>query len=284
MISNARILVVEDEAIEALDLQHWLEAVGYPMPEIALFGEEALAKAAASPPDVVLMDIMLAGDLDGIVTAERLRASLDVPVIYLTAYADEDTLRRATATEPDGYIVKPFREREMHIAIEMALHRHALKKRAMLRQAWLAAALDRVTEGVVVADAQREVVFMNAAAERMTGRSAAEARNRPLEELVRSGAGDGGAPRLAMRNGLKSSVECSVTTVGEGASEGRVVVLRGARERGGEVRARIEALLAQKIEEMEQLRGMLARETEAHQRLEKAMAEGREEQGASPHA
>ena len=119
---DARILIVEDEGIQALDMQRRLTALGYPVPVIASSGEEALQKTAVSRPDLVLMDIMLPGKIDGIMAAEKIRAGFDIPVIYITAYADEDTLRRARITEPHGYIVKPFKERELYITIDIALY------------------------------------------------------------------------------------------------------------------------------------------------------------------
>ena len=101
-MSEIKILIVEDEAIEALDLQQRLTSLGYPAPEIAFSGEEAVQKAEEIRPDLVLMDIMLPGEIDGVMTAERIKARFNIPIIFLTAYADEDTLQRAKITEPYG--------------------------------------------------------------------------------------------------------------------------------------------------------------------------------------
>ncbi|MBI2934606.1 MAG: response regulator [Chloroflexi bacterium] len=128
-MSDSKILIVEDEGIEALDIQHRLTSLGYPTPEIVFSGEDAIQKAEDTSPDLVLMDIMLNGKIDGINAAEQIHARYDIPVIYLTAYADEDTLRRAKITEPYGYIVKPFKDREVHITIDMALYRHRMEKK-----------------------------------------------------------------------------------------------------------------------------------------------------------
>ena len=111
---DVKILIVEDEGVEALDIQHRLVSLGYPTPDIAFTGEEAVQKAGEISPDLVLMDIRLPGEIDGITAAELIKARLDIPVIYLTAYADDNTLQRAKITEPYGYIIKPFRERELH--------------------------------------------------------------------------------------------------------------------------------------------------------------------------
>lgn len=124
-----KVLVVEDEGIEALDIQHRLIAAGYTVPGIAMSGEEAVAMASEMCPDIVIMDIMLQGKLDGVMAARQIRDLIDIPVIYLTAFADDCTLDRAKITEPYGYIVKPVKERELAISIEMALYKHAMEKK-----------------------------------------------------------------------------------------------------------------------------------------------------------
>jgi len=123
-MNNSRILVVEDEPIVALDLQRRLENMGYHVPAVAASGEEALASADLAAPDLVLMDINLEGEMDGVETAERIRTHHRVPGIYLTAYSNDQTLERAKVTEPYGYLLKPFDERELQTTIEIALYRH----------------------------------------------------------------------------------------------------------------------------------------------------------------
>ena len=114
MGTTVQILVVEDEGIVARDIQHRLKHLGYLVPATASSGEEAVQCAAELRPDLVLMDIVLAGEMDGIQAAEEIRVRYDIPVIYLTAYADEITLQRAKITGPLGYILKPYKERELH--------------------------------------------------------------------------------------------------------------------------------------------------------------------------
>src|SRR2546427_312297 len=126
---NANVLVVEDENIVARDILNMLKGLGYFVVAIASSGEEAIEKAGVKNPDVVLMDIVLKGSIDGVQAAQEIRHRFQIPVIYLTAYADEDTLQRAKVTEPFGYILKPFEERELHIAIELALYRHRNQKK-----------------------------------------------------------------------------------------------------------------------------------------------------------
>lgn len=126
--SQKRILVVEDETIVSLDLQNSLKILGYKVVGAASNGPEAIAKAESTRPDLVLMDIILKGDMDGVQAAEAIHARLNVPVIFLTACADEATLHRAKVTEPFGYMIKPFEERELHSHIEIALYKHRIEK------------------------------------------------------------------------------------------------------------------------------------------------------------
>lgn len=127
-MAKAQIMIVEDESIVAKDLQNMLERIGYDIPAVVASGEAAIKKAAGTHLDLVLMDIMLRGEMDGVEAAEQLRTRSRVPVIYLTAYADDDTLQRAKITEPYGYITKPFEERELHVSIEMALYKHKAER------------------------------------------------------------------------------------------------------------------------------------------------------------
>jgi two-component system cell cycle sensor histidine kinase/response regulator CckA len=143
-----RILVVEDENIVALDIQRDLISFGYAVPATAASGEEAIEKAAALRPDLVLMDIRLRGAIDGVEAAEEIRTRFDIPAIYLTAYADPATLSRARLTGALGYLIKPFGERELHAAVEVALYRHQLEQRVKESERWLAATLRSIADGV----------------------------------------------------------------------------------------------------------------------------------------
>ncbi len=122
-MANEKILVVEDEGIVLLHIRRTLESLGYIVAGTATGGKEAIMNAMSVRPDLVLMDIVLKGEIDGIDAAEKIRNLFHIPVIYLTAHADESTLQRARVTEPFGYIVKPFRERDLHIAIQFALYK-----------------------------------------------------------------------------------------------------------------------------------------------------------------
>lgn len=125
---KAQILVVEDERIVAKDIVKSLQRLGYVVIASVASGEEAIKKVSEHQPDLVLMDIMLKGNMDGITATEQIKTSFDIPVIYLTAYADENTLERAKITEPFGYILKPFDERDLHTTIEIAMRRHIAEK------------------------------------------------------------------------------------------------------------------------------------------------------------
>lgn len=123
-MNEVSVLIVEDERIVAMDLKDRLEDLGYLVTGMAVSGEKAIEKAKETHPNIVLMDIHLKGEMDGIEAAGLIHNLLSIPIIYVTAYADDKTLDRAKDTEPFGYIVKPFQERELHAAISMALHKH----------------------------------------------------------------------------------------------------------------------------------------------------------------
>lgn len=128
-MEKARIMVVEDDKIISMEIRERLESLGYEVPAVVYTGEKAIEKATETLPDLVLMDIRLAGKIDGIEAAEKIRFLLDIPVVYLTAYSDETTLQRAKVTEPYGYIVKPLEERELHSTIEISLYKHLAEKK-----------------------------------------------------------------------------------------------------------------------------------------------------------
>ena len=116
-----RIMIVEDEIIIAVDLKVHLSQIGYEICALVNSGENAIEAAGSLSPDLVLMDIVLVGEMDGIEAAEAIRSSYNIPVIFLTSHADEGRLQRAKQTLPFGYVLKPFRTGELRIAIEMAL-------------------------------------------------------------------------------------------------------------------------------------------------------------------
>ncbi|HSO32075.1 MAG TPA: response regulator, partial [Labilithrix sp.] len=146
------VLVVEDERIVAMDIQQTLIGLGYDAFAAAASGDEALAAAANRRPDLVLMDIRIEGKRDGIETARLLRERFDVPVIFVTAHADDATIERAKLTAPHGYLVKPIKTGELRSAIEVALYRHAMEKAARERERWFSTTLSSIADAVVAVD------------------------------------------------------------------------------------------------------------------------------------
>jgi PAS domain S-box-containing protein len=192
-MSDASILIVEDEAIIAEDLANRLRRLGYTVAGTTDRGEEALAMTQERRPSLVLMDIRLAGDMDGIEAAERLRAQCDAPVVYLTASSDQATINRAKVTEPYGFILKPFQDREMASHIEMALYRHQSECRLRESEQRYRMLFEGMTEGFalheVITDAQGRVVDyrfldVNPAFERLTGLQRADLLGKRLLEAL----------------------------------------------------------------------------------------------------
>jgi two-component system, response regulator PdtaR len=128
-MADTSIILVEDEIIVAADVKNRLENMGYSVLGIFDTGEEAIEKVGELKPNLVLMDIVLKGEMDGIDAALKIRELFNIPIIYLTAYSDEKTLERAKITEPFGYVLKPFEDREIQSAIEMAIYKHQMEKK-----------------------------------------------------------------------------------------------------------------------------------------------------------
>jgi PAS domain S-box-containing protein len=179
-----KILIAEDEGIIARDLENRLRRQGYGVCSVVASGEDAIMKANSEGADLVLMDIVLSGDLDGIEAAEEIRRLYDIPVIYLTAYADDKIVERAKHTEPYGYIIKPFEDRELRSAIEMALYKHSMEKKVRQSEEWLSTILHSIGDGVIVSDKEGKLTFMNPVAEELTGWKLVEAKGKAISEIV----------------------------------------------------------------------------------------------------
>ncbi|MBE8996852.1 response regulator [Nostoc sp. LEGE 12447] len=173
-----RILVVEDEYILAINLQESLESLGYTVLGIADSAEEAIEKATESRPNLILMDIRLRGEMDGIQASEQIWRNLQIPVIYLTGHSDRSTVERATLTSPFGYILKPIKEQELYVAIQTALNRYD-------REQFLSSVLRGMGDGVIVVDPELRVKYLNQAGEALTGWRWDEAKGRMLTEVFR---------------------------------------------------------------------------------------------------
>ena len=166
-----RILIVEDESIVALDIQNRLENNDFQVVAIEANGSRALERALLEKPDLILMDINLKGSLDGIETASLITRNLDSPIIFLTAFADEKTLKRARISDASGYILKPFQEGELLITIELALKRDLLKKKIQKNNQWLYSTLNNINDAVITISNENRVVFFNEAAKKITENS-----------------------------------------------------------------------------------------------------------------
>jgi two-component system, cell cycle sensor histidine kinase and response regulator CckA len=178
------VLVVEDERIVAMDLQEELGRLGYDAYAVASSGEEAIARAAERCPDIVLMDIRIEGQLDGIETAAILRERFGIPCIFLTAHADEATVGRAKQTEPFGYLLKPVHPAELSRSLEIALFRSGMERRLRERELWFSTTLRSIADAVIAVDLAGNVNFMNPAAELLTGFKAEDVLGRPSGEVL----------------------------------------------------------------------------------------------------
>ena len=178
------VLVVEDQGIIAQDIQQILIGWGYAVPAIATSGEMAVQKATELQPDLVLMDIVLKGKMDGIQAAEQIHARLDIPVIFLTAYADEETLQRAKITEPYGYLLKPFKERDLRTSIDIALYKHRMEKRLKESEEHWRALIEHATDIISICDRDGTIHYQSPAIERMLGYRAAALIGRSAFDLL----------------------------------------------------------------------------------------------------
>lgn len=245
--TSPRVLIVEDEGITALHIKTILSREGYEVPAIVASGDEAIELAAELNLDLILMDIRLRGTIDGIEAAETIRRDFDIPVIYLTAYADPETSRRARLTNPHGYLLKPFDERELLIVVEMVLSRHQMECKLKESERWLAATLRSIGDTVIATDGEWRICFMNPRAESLTGWDAEAAIGRELTDVLRVSltagprplslnydASGGGTAEgvLTSRDGREVLIEENSTTIrdGQGRVIGTVIAIRERRK------------------------------------------------------
>jgi PAS domain S-box-containing protein len=204
-MANERILVVEDESIVALDLENKLEERGYGVIGLATTGREAINKAVSENPDLILMDIKLDGDIDGIEAASRIRHKMDVPIVYLTAFGDDKILKRAKITEPVGYLVKPYAEETLHATIQMALSRYPKEKLLRLQTRWFSQGLNSIDSGIVMTDEKGGITFINRTAKNMIGWKDKSVSGENINRIMQMYSPDGFAP-------LKSPALTAVST------------------------------------------------------------------------
>ena len=305
-MAKPRILVVEDEGLVALSIQNKLTSLDYEVPAVVASGEEAILQVADTRPDLILMDIMLAGEMDGITTATQIRSRFDVPLVYLTAYADNKTLQRAKLTEPFGYLIKPFEERELQTAIEMALYKHGMERKLKESERWLAITLKSIGDAVITTDAQGAVTFLNPVAEMLTGWRQVEAKGRSLAEVFNIVDEDTLAPTenpvtkvlqqgvivglanhtlLIARDGAEVPIDDSAAPIKDekGDINGVVLVFHDITERKQtemeleKYRHRLEKLVEERTIDLKAANEQLQQEIVERQRTEKTLAQQAEE-------
>lgn len=191
-MSKYRLLIVEDDRIISSDLTSSLSDLGYEIIGVAVSGEEAIKAAAKDKPDLVIMDVVLKGSIDGIKAAAHITSQYGVPVVYLTSQSDRATIARAKETGPFGYIMKPYDVKDMGTTIEMALHRHHMERRVKESEQWLSVILSSIGDAVIVAGPDGRVLYMNPAAEKVTGWARRDALDKGIDEIFKLVASDTG--------------------------------------------------------------------------------------------
>jgi PAS domain S-box-containing protein len=250
---TATVMIVEDDRIVARDIRQQVDRMGYSVVATTGSGEKAVALARSIRPDLVLMDIRLEGDIDGIEAARQIRSGEGIPVIFLTAYGTEDIVRRASETDPFGYLLKPFEEPQMRTVIQMALFKRRAEATLRLSERRYSATLASISDGVITIDENGCIDFINPIAERLTGWSSEEAVGRHLSEVFlavdaesRAAIADptarsnttapfpqDGAMLLVSRNGSEAAIEarCSRIMIDQSSVAGTVLVFTDITDR-----------------------------------------------------
>ncbi len=283
--TRQRILIVEDEALVAEDLRVRLGRLGYDVVGIVDRAEEVSGAVVEDRPDLVLMDIKLKGAMDGIEAGDRLRAASSVPFVFVTSHADRTTMDRAMRAEPFGYVLKPFDERAVQAAIEMALARHRSEQSLRAAEDGMRTILGNIADAVVVTDHEQRITFMNRSGEQLSRRRIDSALGRPFDEVFPLVRGTDGSAvpspaaraarefatihleegtELAFGDGERIPVDDSAApfVVGTSRDVGAVVVMRDASERVAADRQRRRADLelqeARRLESLGQLASGMA--------------------------
>ena len=179
-----KIMVVEDEAVIAIRLQERLTAMGYHVIAISYSGEEAMAQARRLRPDLILMDIMIPGKMDGVAVAKSVKKELDIPVIFLTAFSEDKIIDSAKQAEPYGYIVKPFQDRELKACVEIALYKKEMEKALKEREENFRTLAENANDGILIAVGKDEYVFGNRRAAEITGYGVSELLKTTIQDIA----------------------------------------------------------------------------------------------------
>ena len=293
-MAKSKILVVEDELIIAMEIEDRLHTLGYDVVDVVSSGHDAIQVAAEMQPELVLMDIMLKGEMDGIQAASQIQTRFHIPIVYLTAYADEDTLQRAKVSSPFGYLLKPFEKRELQIAIEMALYKHQMEKKLRQSERWRTTILNGIGDAVIATNQQGSITFMNPVAERLTGWTQEEILYRPLQNafnlLEKEGdsSNENEAPAmtewpadtfLIAKNGTKRPIDHNVSPIKDeyGNLVGHVIVFRDVSERRKiehtlhRHRNHLEELVKERTSDLLTANQQLSKEISERKRVEQAL-------------
>lgn len=281
---DARILIVEDERLVAEELRDRLTSIGATVVGATVSGIQAVESADALRPDLVLMDIRLKGEMDGIEAATRITRAQGIPVVFLTAHSDHATVERAKQAQPYGYLLKPLQEHELRVTLSLALHRCRLERDLRNSEQRFLATLSSIGDAVIATDTAGRVTFLNGVAEALTGWTRRAAERLPLDDVFRVVGEDGGVPvpsaaatvlaggaavacgtpvLLVTRAGIPRLIEHSAAPIADGDDvQGAVIVFRDITERRVQEDAarQAEARLreAQKLEAVGRLAGGVA--------------------------
>ena len=290
-MKTPRILVVEDERIVSMEIEDKLRDLGYTVVASVSNGEEAVKIAKIELPDIILMDIKLKGEMDGIEAAAIITSKSNIPVIFLTAYADERTIQRAKHSNPYGYLLKPFETRELHTTVEMALYRSRMERRIAESEQWLHTTLISIGDAVIATDGDKRIKFMNRVAENLTGWLLKDADKKYVSEVFNIVNDDTNESINFLDTGLKTTDNYSLITkkgdrvqieytvsplVSEKiAIEGKVLTFRDITEKKRTEKAIKEARdqLRERSKALEAINNKLTAEIEEHNRTGKALEE-----------
>jgi PAS domain S-box-containing protein len=280
-MKQPKILVVEDEGVVATDIEECLRKLGYRVVASAATAVSAIRKAVENEPDLVLMDIRLKGPMDGVDAAGELHGRLGIPVVFLTAYADAEILERAKKTCPSGYILKPFDERSLRSAVEIALHKHPEEQRLVENERRLVMALRSINEAVILTEPDGTISLMNRPAEALTGWKQTEATGRnvrdvfvtihatrgsllsdPVGRVLREGVGIGLGDRrvIVSRQGAETWIRGSAVPLrdSEGEAVGAALVFHSADVHPAESSYALRSLESSRMETAGRLAGSVA--------------------------
>jgi len=183
-VKKESVLIVEDDFIVAKVIEKNLIDLGYAVVGLVATGDEAIAKVGSERPNLVLMDIQLQGDMDGISASEKIHAAFNIPVIFLTALSDKQTFDRALVTAPYGYIIKPFSQNTLSATIRVALNKKQADQKITYLHGWLDSTVSSLPEGILTINAAGKIVLVNPSAEMMTGWTNREAFEQPLDTVL----------------------------------------------------------------------------------------------------